>query len=131
VQAPPGELGNRRKPHTQIRPERLQLRRPALTGTINRRLGATGDNLAHRLAVQPGAPGDGRNAGALPMLIEDHDNLSQSGQPLPSIPEREASAALRWPTAPEGALGQPTWGIFNKKVASLLGIPLAPNGGEL
>ena len=47
------------------------------------------------LAVQPSAPGDGRDAGALPMQIEDHDNLSQSGHPLPSIPEREASAAVR------------------------------------
>jgi hypothetical protein len=31
VQAPPGELGNRRKPLTQISFERLQLRRPAMT----------------------------------------------------------------------------------------------------
>jgi hypothetical protein len=28
------------------------------------------------------------------MQVEDHDNLSQSGHPLPSIPEREASAAV-------------------------------------
>ena len=92
MQAAPGQLGNRRKPLTQIRLERLQLRHSGRAGTINRRLETTGDDLAHRLAVQPGAPGDGRNAGALPMQIEDHDNLSQSGHPLPSIPEREASA---------------------------------------
>ena len=33
-------------------------------------------------------------AGGLEPPIEDHHNLSQSGHPLPSIPEREASATV-------------------------------------
>lgn len=54
---------------------------------------------------------------ALPMQIEDHDNLSQSGHPLPSIPVREASAVVR---------NRHFWGILSALTGCHLSTSIAP-----
>ncbi len=46
---------------------------PGRPGRVDRRLQTTLDACADRLAVQPGPPGNGRQAQALPMKIKDHD----------------------------------------------------------
>ena len=71
MQAAPGQFGNRGEPLAQIPLEWLQPRHPGRPGTIDRRLEAAGDDLAHGLAVQPGAPGDHRHADYLPHFIEE------------------------------------------------------------
>jgi hypothetical protein len=95
MQAPASEFGNRGKPLAQIALEGLQLRHPGRPRTIDRRLEAAGDDLAHGFAVQPSAPCDRRYADALPMQIKDHDNLSQSDHRLPPISEGQALATNR------------------------------------
>src|SRR4051794_18024552 len=109
VQPSGGEFGNRSHSLAQIGLERAQLGELGLAGTIGRWLETAGNHLAHRLAVEAGAPGDGRNAEALPMQIEDHDNLSQSDHRLPSLlrGEHRRSSADRpiWRPTPSGKLG--------------------------
>ena len=77
-------------------------------------------DLANGLAFQPGAPGDHRHAGALPMQIQDHDNLSRSSHRLPASirgkPRRHS--ASRPPL--NGRLRQPTWGIFSRRFWGVL-----------
>ena len=117
MQAAPGQLGNRGKPLPQIRLERLQPRHPRRPGAIDRRLQAAGDELAHRLAVEPGVPGDRRHAGALPMQIQDHHNLPKSDHRLPPPCEGSIGGTAP-PTAPDR---RPTSAHLGNFQSALLG----------
>src|SRR5208283_5485686 len=114
MQAAPGQLRNRGKPLPQIRLERLQPRHSGRPGTIDRRLEAAGNDLANGLAVQPSPPGDRRHVGALPMQIEDHDNLSKSNHRLPpSLRGKHRQHSAARPPLTDG-LPQPARGIFSR-----------------
>src|SRR6187455_3378188 len=73
----------------QIALELLQLCRPGLAGTVDRRLQATGDVSAHRLAVEPNAAGNRRNRDTLPMQFKNHNNLPKSDQRRAPLRKRD------------------------------------------
>ena len=87
MQPTPGQLRKRRQPLAQIARERRELARPRRTRAVSRRLQASLDVLAHRLAVEPHPARDRRDADALAVQFKDHDDLPKSDQRR--IPQRE------------------------------------------
>jgi hypothetical protein len=70
---------------TQVRNERVDAPGARLARAVDRRLQATREVLAHRLAIDVELKGDGRNGKALPLQIQDHDDFPKlDHRPVPS-----------------------------------------------
>ena len=115
MQAAPGQLRERRKPLAQIARERRDLARPWRPRAIGRRLQATLDVFAHRLAVEPHLAGDRRDAHALPMQFKDHHDLPKSDQRR-APPHGKAPSSVQSSRPLAAGSSQLTWGKFNRHI---------------
>ena len=83
-QPPAGQLREGRDPLAQVGREAVDQQRPRRARAVDRRLQAAGDVLAHRLAVEAGAPGDVGNGHALAVQFQDHHEFPKSNHRRPS-----------------------------------------------
>src|SRR6516225_11708606 len=115
-ETPRGQGGKGRQALAQIRFEPVHEARGRRALLVGRRLQPFGDVGPDGLSIDAGQPGDGANRQALPMQIQDHDELPKfDHRVLPPASWRSLGDSARPPTIPgmPGMVGSyENWGNF-------------------